>query len=59
MYLVYMNCRLCSKLYKGKNFYCILVVFCYETNLAYFRPVWHNLKHNLAYVVFVDLATLP
>jgi len=26
--------------------------------LAYFCTVWHILKHNLAYFVFVDLATL-
>jgi len=26
--------------------------------LAYFRTVWHILKHSLAYFVFVDLATL-
>jgi len=26
--------------------------------LAYFCPVWHTLKHNLAYFIIVVLATL-
>ena len=59
-----MNCQLCSKLYNRVNKFAaynigyIRVVFCYEKNLAYICPVWHILKHNLAYFVFVDLATL-
>jgi len=55
-----MNCRFSSKLYnRVKNFLSIFQVFFrYEKNLAYFCPVWHILKHNLAYFVFVDLATL-
>jgi len=56
-----MNCRLCSKLYNRlKKFYCrqFQLFFCYEKILAFFCPVWHILKHSLAYFVFVDLATL-
>ena len=62
--MCYMNCQLCSKLYNrvkkfaAYNIGYIRVGFCYEKNLAYFCPVWHYLKHNLAYFVFVDLATL-
>ena len=42
-----------------KNFYCRFSrCFYCEKNLAYFCPVWHILKHNLVYFVFVDLATL-
>jgi len=55
-----MNCQLCSKLYnREKNLLpTFQLFFCYEKNLAYFCPVWHILKHNLAYFVFVGLATL-
>jgi len=55
-----MICRFCSKLHKNmKNFIANFpgVFFC-EKNLVYFCPLWHILKHNLAYFVFVHLATL-
>jgi len=53
-----MNCRLCSKLYRVKNCTAFQLFCFYENNFAYFYPVCHILKHNLAYFVFVDLATL-
>jgi len=35
-----------------------IVFFLLRQNLAYFCPVWHILKHCLAYFVVVDLAAL-
>jgi len=55
-----MKRRLCSKLRKKHEeiLLPLFPFFCCEKNLAYFCPVWHILKHNLTYFVFVDLATL-
>jgi len=42
-----------------KKIYCLFSSCSFVAKkLAYFCPVWHILKHNLSYFVFIDLATL-